>query len=57
MDATMVEATECHDGGVRIVFLGNSITLHGASPEIGWNNTEYGMAASAAKKSPSPMFA
>lgn len=34
--------------GVRIMFVGNSITLHGVLKEIGWNN-EWGMAASSAK--------
>ena len=32
--------------GKRIMFLGNSITLHGVKPDIGWNAC-YGMAASA----------
>lgn len=31
--------------GKRVLFVGNSITLHGVKPEIGWNN-EWGMAAS-----------
>lgn len=34
---------------VRVVFLGNSITLHPVKPSIGWLN-EWGMAASAADK-------
>lgn len=34
-----------NDGGVRVVFIGNSITLHGPLPSIGWNNN-WGMAAS-----------
>lgn len=33
----------------RILFFGNSITLHERKPEIGWNNN-WGMAASAEKK-------
>ena len=32
--------------GVRVMFVGNSITLHGAAPDIGWNH-RWGMAASA----------
>ena len=35
--------------GTRVMFVGNSITLHGKKPEIGWNN-EWGMAASAKEK-------
>ncbi len=35
--------------GPRIMFVGNSITLHGVRPEIGWYN-ECGMAASSADK-------
>lgn len=44
-----VEATSGQEGGVRIVFIGNSITLHEKAPHIGWNN-EWGMAASALEK-------
>ena len=33
-------------GGVRVLFVGNSITLHGIRPEIGWH-LACGMAASA----------
>jgi len=33
----------------RVLFLGNSITLHGEKPEIGWNHN-WGMAASAKEK-------
>lgn len=32
--------------GIRILFAGNSITLHGFKPEIGWYGVNYGMAAS-----------
>ena len=36
-------------GGVRVLFLGNSITLHRVSVKIGWTNN-WGMAASAREK-------
>ena len=48
MNATPVAASRL-EGDVRIVFVGNSITLHGKAPQIGWTN-EWGMAASAAEK-------
>lgn len=35
--------------GIRIMFVGNSMTLHGVLPEIGWYN-EFGMAASSKEK-------
>ena len=35
--------------GLRVMFVGNSITLHGACPSIGWNNC-WGMAASSEEK-------
>ena len=35
--------------GLRVMFLGNSITRHGPKPEIGWNHC-HGMAASAKEK-------
>lgn len=35
--------------GKRVLFAGNSITLHGLRPEIGWNNV-WGMAASSEDK-------
>ena len=36
-------------GAKRVLFLGNSITLHGPKPEIGWTGN-WGMAASALEK-------
>ena len=35
--------------GPRVLFVGNSITLHGPSPKIGWTNN-WGMAATARDK-------
>ena len=35
--------------GVRVLFVGNSITRHGAAPAIGWHN-DCGMAASSKEK-------
>lgn len=37
------------DGGIRVMLVGNSITLHGISEKIGWYG-EWGMAASAKEK-------
>lgn len=34
------------NNGIRVMFVGNSITLHGRRPQIGWHH-EWGMAASA----------
>ncbi len=40
-----------HDGdGLRILFAGNSITMHGYRPSIGWYGDNYGMAASCEEK-------
>ena len=44
-----VTASSCVKGGVRVLFLGNSITLHSSLPKIGWTNV-WGMAASAKEK-------
>jgi len=49
MNATAVESAVKHADGLRVVFIGNSITLHGVAPKIGWHNA-WGMAASAAEK-------
>ena len=38
-----------NNNGIRVMFVGNSITLHGIRPEIGWYH-EWGMAASAKDK-------
>jgi lysophospholipase L1-like esterase len=45
----LVTATAAYAGTERILFVGNSITLHGAKASIGWTNT-CGMAASAPEK-------
>lgn len=35
--------------GLRVLFVGNSITRHGPKPEAGWHN-DWGMAATAREK-------
>lgn len=45
----LIRCTDADNGGVRVMFLGNSITFHGTKPEIGWYNS-WGMAASAEEK-------
>ena len=47
-DSKSVRFFSAENSGKRIMFAGNSITLHGVLKEIGWNN-EWGMAASAAE--------
>ena len=37
------------DGDIKVLFIGNSITLHGVAPQIGWTN-RWGMAASSQEK-------
>lgn len=49
MNARKVLADEGATNGVRVLFLGNSITLHGPLAKIGWTNA-WGMAASAKEK-------
>ena len=51
--STEMNAVACGDvtseGDVKVLFIGNSITLHGVAPAIGWTN-HWGMAASAQEK-------
>ena len=47
-DSKSVRFFGAENTGKRIMFVGNSITLHGVLKEIGWNN-EWGMAASSAE--------
>ena len=49
MNQGMADASEFRTGGVKILFLGNSITIHPVMPEIGWNH-EWGMAADTAEQ-------
>ena len=49
MNATPTMSAYMNDGSVRVVFIGNSITLHPAAPQLGWYGN-HGMAASAPEK-------
>ena len=49
MNATRPAERAGTKGGVKVAFLGNSITLHGIAPQIGWTNL-WGMAASARER-------
>ena len=49
MNASAAAAETRNEGGVRALFIGNSITLHGPLAEVGWTNN-WGMAASAPEK-------
>ena len=49
MNATMPAYDETHGDGVRVVFIGNSITVHPIAPNLGWHDL-WGMSASALEK-------
>ena len=48
-ESEMVRFDNPNGTGIRVMFVGNSITLHGVSHSIGWHN-EWGMAASTKEK-------
>ena len=48
-DSDFVKFHNPNGKGLRVMFVGNSITLHNVKPEIGWFNY-CGMAASTAEK-------
>ena len=48
-ESSLVRFDNPEGKGVRVMFAGNSMTLHGIRPEVGWYN-EWGMAASAKEK-------
>ena len=45
-DLPSVRFENLENDGIRVLFIGNSITLHGKAPELGWHG-DWGMAASA----------
>ena len=51
--STEMNAAPCEDmtadGDIKVLFIGNSITLHDVAPRIGWTN-RWGMAASSQEK-------
>ena len=49
MNASQTVESFGEAGGVRILFIGNSITLHAVAPQIGWTNF-CGMAATCAER-------
>ena len=49
MNPSAYRAERSVEGGVKVLFLGNSITLHGPAAGIGWTNC-WGMAASSAER-------
>lgn len=49
MNRKHAESAIKNTNGIRIVFLGNSITIHAPAPEVGWYN-DWGMSASAEEK-------
>lgn len=49
MNRETPDAAHVCSGGVKVLFLGNSITIHSPLPEIGWTH-DWGMAASAPER-------
>ena len=41
-DSKVVRFKNPQGTGARVMFVGNSITLHGIAPHIGWNLMRYG---------------